>query len=81
VRQWWLPYNLQGYPSFILQCSCFENWLEEMEWEGVFGNVEKQKKSLLEELRGLDVLEEERTLSNVENFRKAEIISYLGGLL
>jgi hypothetical protein len=52
-----------------------------MEWEGVFGNVEKQKKSLLEELRGLDVLEEERTLSNVENFRKAEIISYLGGLL
>lgn len=41
----------------------------------VLGNVEKQKKLLLDELRDLIVIVEERTLSDIEKSRKAEIIS------
>jgi hypothetical protein len=43
----------------------------------VFRNVEKQKKLLLDELRDLDVIVEERTLPDIEKSRKAEIISSL----
>jgi hypothetical protein len=39
----------------------------------VFGNVERQKKLLLEELRGLEIVEEERALCVEERVRKAKV--------
>jgi len=43
----------------------------------VFGNVESHKKTLLEELRILDGLEEERALVAEEKLRKIMVISEL----
>jgi hypothetical protein len=43
----------------------------------VFGNVERQKKIILEELQGLDIVEEERALCDEEGVRKAKVISDL----
>jgi hypothetical protein len=43
----------------------------------VFGNVERQKKFLLDELQDLDLLEEQRTLCDEEKVRKAKATDYL----
>jgi len=45
--------------------------------EEIFGNVERKKKLLLEELHVLDVLEEERALGVEEKMKKVEIVSEL----
>jgi hypothetical protein len=43
--------------------------------EEVFGNVYRQKRLLLENLQGLDVIEEERALRDEEKVRKTKAIS------
>jgi hypothetical protein len=43
----------------------------------IFGNVERKKKILLQELHVLDVIEEERALGVEEKMKKAEIVSEL----
>jgi len=45
--------------------------------EEVFGNVERRKKILLEELRVFDIVEEERALGVEESMKKAKIVSEL----
>lgn len=50
----------------------FKIWFED-----VFGNVEFLKKSLMEELRVLDELEEVRVLVDEEKLRKTLVISEL----
>jgi hypothetical protein len=40
----------------------------------VFGNVERKKKILLEELHVFDIVEEERTLGVKERIKKAEVL-------
>jgi hypothetical protein len=47
--------------------------------EEVFGNVERKKKLILEDLRVLEVLEEGRVLSEEEKLRKVMVINDLGG--
>jgi hypothetical protein len=43
----------------------------------VFGNVERKKKILLEELQVFDIIEEERALGFEERIKKVEVVSEL----
>jgi hypothetical protein len=58
VKQWWDSCHFQSSPSFILASKLkvlnadFYRWNEE-----VFGNVERKKKILLEELHVFDSIE------------------------
>jgi hypothetical protein len=63
VKQWWDSYLFQGSPSFILASKLKALKVDLKRWnEEVFGNVERKKKILLEELHVFDIIEEERAL-------------------
>jgi hypothetical protein len=47
----------------------FKKWNEE-----VFGNVERNKRKLIEDLQAFDVIEESRALWEEELLRKAEVV-------
>jgi hypothetical protein len=49
--------------------------------EEVFGNVDRKKRILLEELCVFDVLEEERALGVEEKIKKAEVVIELEGYI
>lgn len=76
--QWWSSYRFQGSSSFILANKLKALKMDlKVQNEGMFGNVERQKKLLLDELRDLDFLKEERTLCDEEKVRKAKAINDL----
>jgi hypothetical protein len=51
VKQWWDSYHFQGSLSFILAHKLKVLKTDLRRWnEEVFGNIERQKKMLLEEL-------------------------------
>jgi hypothetical protein len=78
VKQWWSSYRFQGPPSFILALKVKALKVDLKVWnDEVFGNVERQKKFLLDELQDLDLLEEQRTLCDEEKVRKAKATDYL----
>ena len=82
VHSWWNRYSFSGTPSFVLAKKL--KVLKEgiIQWNrSVFGNVECQKKELLEALKILDVKEGELGLSEVELHERAELRSQLQNLL
>jgi hypothetical protein len=62
VKQWWDSYSFQG----------IETGFEEMESRGVFGNVERNKRKLIEVFD-----EESRALGKEELLKKAEVVGEL----
>jgi hypothetical protein len=75
VNKCWMPYIFQGSLSFISACKLKALKIDLKKWnEEVFGNVVKRKKVLMDELRDLDVIVEERSFFDVERLGKAEII-------
>jgi len=73
VKQWWDSYSFQGTPSYVLACKLkalkqnLKIWNEE-----VFGNVERNKRKLFEELQAFDT---------IEGSRVREVFSFGGGEL
>lgn len=58
VKQWWDSYIFQGTPSFVLARKLEALKIDLKKWnEEVFGNVERKKRYLLEELQAFDVVE------------------------
>ena len=74
VKQWWNSYHFQGSLCFILACKlkALKSNLRKRN-EDLFGNIERQKNILLEELQGLDIIEEERASCDKEEVRKAKV--------
>jgi hypothetical protein len=68
--------------SFILACKHKALKANVKVWnEEVFSNIGRQKKLLLEELRGLEVVEEEGALCDEERVRKGKVINELERLI
>jgi hypothetical protein len=63
VKGWWQSYQFVGDPSNVLACKLKALKGDLRRWNNeVFGHVEKKKTDLLEEIREMDRLEEERDL-------------------
>lgn len=76
VQHWWFSYQFQGSPSFVLACKFKSLKKDTKVWnEQVFGNVEGSRDTLLEELKGLKRVGEERVLSVLEKARKTQVIA------
>jgi len=78
VKQWWDSFSFHGSPSFVLACklkalkSNLKTWNVE-----AFGNVERNKRKLLEELQAIDIVEGSRALVEGEIQKKLEVVSEL----
>jgi hypothetical protein len=71
VKQWWDSYSFQGSPSFVLARKLKALKLDLKKGnEKVFGNVERNKRKLIEDLQAFDVIEESRALGEEEILRK-----------
>jgi hypothetical protein len=78
VKQWWDSYLFQGSPSFVFARKLKALKLKLKKWnEEVFGNVERNKRIIVEDLRAFDVLEEGRALGGEELLKKAKVIREL----
>jgi hypothetical protein len=74
VKQLWDSYLFQGSPSFVLARKLKALKLDLKKWnEKVFGNVERNKRKLIEDLQAFNVIEESRALGE-ELSRKAEVV-------
>jgi len=77
VKHWWDSYHFIGTSSFVLARKLKALKIDLKKWnEKVFGNVERKKKILLEELHVFYVLEEGRVLG-VEKMGKAAVVNEL----
>jgi hypothetical protein len=74
VRGWWESYQFDRSPSFILAKKLKALKLDLKKWnEEVFGHVGLKRNQLMAQLNQLDVLVEDRPLSEEEQLRKESI--------
>jgi hypothetical protein len=74
VRGWWDSYQFDGSPSFILAKKLKALKMDLKKWnEEVFGHVGHKRNQLMAQLNQLDVLVEDRPLSEEEQLRKESI--------
>lgn len=71
VKRWWGSYIYEGTPSFVFARKLKALKVDMKKWnEEVFGNVGVQKKELEKGLSELDMIVEERLLSEEENIKR-----------
>ena len=76
VHSWWNRYSFSGTPSFVLAKKLKALKEDLIQWNrSEFGNVERQKKELLEGLKLLDVKKGELGLFDVELGERAVLRS------
>ena len=76
VHIWWNRHSFVGTPSFVLAKKLKVLKEDIVQWNyQEFGNVMRQKKQLLEELRTLDAKEGDLGLSNGEKCHRANLRS------
>ncbi|XP_075087637.1 uncharacterized protein LOC142169644 [Nicotiana tabacum] len=74
VKAWWLSFAVQGHPDFILATKLKLLKAKLKEWNVAnFGDLAKRKTELLNQLTILDVLQEQRNLTDDELIQKANI--------
>lgn len=74
VKAWWLSFAVQGHPDFILATKLKLLKAKLKEWNTTnFGDLAKRKTELLNQLTILDVLQEQRNLTDDELIQKANI--------
>jgi hypothetical protein len=78
VRQWWLSYQFDGSPSYILanKLKALKADLKKWNTES-FGNVEIKKNHLLYELHEIDRAAKSRILTSDEKLRKENLVTEL----
>ena len=82
VHSWWNRYSFLGTPSFVLAKKLKALKEDIIQWNrSEFGNVEHQKKELLEALKLLDAKEGEHDLSEMELGERAVLRSQIQNLL
>ena len=76
VQTWWKRHSFIGTPSFVLAKKLKALKKDIVQWnQREFGNVVRQKKQLLEELKTLDAKDGDFGLSDGENCHGAELRS------
>ena len=76
VQSWWNRHSFVGTPSFVLAKKFKALKKDIVQWNRrEFGNVEQQKKQLLEELKILDAKEGDLGLTNGEIRYRADLRS------
>ena len=82
VQTWWNQHSFVGTPSFVPEKKLKALKEDIVQWNHrEFGNVVRQKKQLLEELKSLDTTEGDFGLSDGENCHRAELRSQVEHLL
>ena len=82
VQSWWNQHSFVGTPSFVLAKKLKALKEDIIQWNRrEFGNVDRQKKQLLEELKILDAKEEELGLTDREKCYRADLRSLVEHLL
>ena len=82
VQSWWNRHSFVGTPSFVLAKKSKVLKEDIVQWNRrEFGNVERQKKQLLEELKKLDTKEGEFGLTDGEKCHRADLRSQVEYLL
>ena len=82
VQSWWNRHSFVGTPSFVLAKKLKALKEDIIQWNcREFGNVDRQKKQLLEELKILDAKEEELGLTDSEKCYGADLRSQMEHLL
>jgi hypothetical protein len=75
VKQLWDSYSFHGTPSFVLACKLKALKQNLKTWNAeVFGNVERNKRKLFEELQAFDTIEGSRALVEGDLLKKSEIV-------
>jgi len=78
VKHWWDSYSFQSTPSYVLACKLKALKQDLKKWnEEVFGDVEKNKRKIFEELQAFDAIEGSKALVEEELLKKAEVIKEL----
>jgi hypothetical protein len=73
VKRWWGSYMYEGTPSFVFASKLKALKTDLKQWnEEVFGNVGVHKKKLEKGLCELDLIAEDRPLSEEEKFKREE---------
>jgi hypothetical protein len=76
VKQWWDSYLFQDTSSFVLACKLKTLKQDLKKWnEEVFGNIERNKRKLFEELQAFDSFEGSKALVEEEILKKTKIVS------
>jgi hypothetical protein len=74
VKQWWDSYWYFGTPCYILAKKLKHTKADLIHWNReVFGNIEVRKQTLLEEIKTLDGLEDERQLAGKERDKRDQL--------
>ena len=82
VQFWWDRHSFVGTPSFVLAKKLKALKEDIVQWNRrEFGNVERQKKQLLEELKKLDAKEGDFGLTDGEKAHRAALRSQVEHLL
>jgi hypothetical protein len=78
VKGWWRSYVYEGTPSFVFARKLKALKHDLKQWnEEVFGNVGANRKKLEKDLCELDLIAEERPLSDEEKSKREESSRYL----
>jgi len=73
VKRWWGSYIYEGKPSYVFARKLKALKVDLKKWnEEVFGNVGVQKKEMKKGLSELDMIAEERPLSEEENIKRED---------
>jgi hypothetical protein len=74
VKQWWDSYQYSGTLCFVLAKKLKHLKADLICWnQEVFGNIEARKEILLEEIKTLDGLEDERQLAGEERDKREHL--------
>jgi len=74
VKKWWMSYEFSGLPSFILANKLKALKADLKKWnEEVFGDLGKKKKELMEGIRELELIEEQRGLEEEDKIRRVDM--------
>ncbi|KAG6649202.1 hypothetical protein CIPAW_07G196000 [Carya illinoinensis] len=82
VRSWWSFYMFTGNPSFVLPCKLKALKQDLKKWNlELFGSIDNQKNTLMEELQDFEVRELTGDLSEEALARKSAVVTYLEKVL
>ena len=74
VQSWWNQHSFVGTPSFLLAKKLKALKEDIIQWNRrEFGNIDRQKKQLLEELKILDAKEEELGFTDGDKFYRVDL--------
>nr|XP_016436162.1 PREDICTED: uncharacterized protein LOC107762331 [Nicotiana tabacum] len=73
VQNWWTSFEIEGRPYYILACKLKALKGKLKEWSNCnFGNLEREKNHILNQITMLDIIQQQRNLNQEEKARKGD---------